>query len=61
MVFAGQIRYFIGSGGGGFAGGATSSGTGSQISSWVEAHFTSTTVGGVAVYDLATPGGATTT
>lgn len=29
--------------------------SGSEITSWVESHFTSTTVGGVTVYDLTSP------
>jgi len=40
------------------AGGAARGGAGSdaaQITSWVEAHFTATTVGGQAVYDLTAP------
>jgi 4-amino-4-deoxy-L-arabinose transferase-like glycosyltransferase len=44
-----QIRYFVASSGGG---GAAGGGTGSQITAWVAAHFTSTTVGGTSVYDL---------
>jgi hypothetical protein len=64
LVAAGDIHYFIASGTGGtggFGGGGTgpgttggagSSGTATQITSWVEAHFTSTTVGGVTLYDL---------
>jgi 4-amino-4-deoxy-L-arabinose transferase-like glycosyltransferase len=56
-VAEGKIHYFIagggGFGGGGFAGGRTSDDA-SQITSWVEAHFTSHTVGGVTVYDLTT-------
>jgi hypothetical protein len=64
LVAAGDIHYFIASGtggAGGFGGGGTgpgttggagSSGTATQITSWVEAHFTSTTVGGVTLYDL---------
>jgi hypothetical protein len=62
-VSEGKIHYFIASGGGGFGGfggggfGAAGAGTSddaSQITSWVEAHFTSETVGGVTVYNLAT-------
>ena len=49
-VAQGRIHYFIGSGG--FGGG---SGTSSQISQWVEQHFTSTRVDGVTVYDLTQP------
>ncbi|HEY0813764.1 MAG TPA: glycosyltransferase family 39 protein [Pseudonocardia sp.] len=46
-VSAGQVHYFI-SGGGGFGGG-------SSISTWVQQHFTATTVGGHTVYDLTKP------
>ncbi len=50
LVAEGKVGYFVGSGGGGFGGRGV--GTGSQISSWVAAHFTATTVGGSTVYDL---------
>ncbi|MGP7997247.1 MAG: hypothetical protein ACLPKI_07995 [Streptosporangiaceae bacterium] len=40
------------SGTGGGAGGG--SGYGSQITAWVERHFTARTVGGMTVYDLST-------
>jgi 4-amino-4-deoxy-L-arabinose transferase-like glycosyltransferase len=53
-VAEGKVHYFI-AGGGGFGGGgagARASDDASQISSWVEAHFASQTVGGVTVYDL---------
>ena len=55
-VAEGKIHYFI-SGGGGFGGGRFGAGGGtssdsSQITSWVEAHFTSETVGGVTVYNM---------
>jgi hypothetical protein len=57
-VSEGKIHYFIASGaggfGGGFGGGAGGSGDAAQITSWVEAHFTSQTLGGVTVYDLTT-------
>jgi 4-amino-4-deoxy-L-arabinose transferase-like glycosyltransferase len=55
-VAAGKIHYFIA--GGGFGGGPGGSGSNasSEISSWVEANFESTTVGGVTLYDLS--GGA---
>ena len=52
-VADGDISYFIaggGMGGGGGRGGG--SGSGSEIAAWVEANFTSTTVGGTTVYDL---------
>ena len=60
-VAAGRIHWFIaggGFGGGGAFGGAGSGGTSSvatQITSWVESHYTARTVGGVTIYDLATP------
>ncbi len=57
-VADGEIGYFIvggavgfgagGPGGGGFGG----SGSGSEIQAWVEANFTSTSVGGATVFDL---------
>jgi 4-amino-4-deoxy-L-arabinose transferase-like glycosyltransferase len=54
-VADGDIHYFIG-GGGGLAGRFGSSGASasasSAISAWVQANFSSTTVGGVTVYDL---------
>jgi hypothetical protein len=62
-VSEGRIHYYIsgggGFGGGGFGGGFGSSGTSdaSQIATWVEAHYTATSVGGVTVYDLTTPNG----
>jgi 4-amino-4-deoxy-L-arabinose transferase-like glycosyltransferase len=52
-VAAGQIHYFIAGGGSG-GGPGSGTGTSSQISNWVAAHYTSTTVGGQTVYDLAT-------
>jgi hypothetical protein len=56
----GEIHYFIASGGdmmgGGMMGGDMTrgggSGTGSEITAWVKANFTSTTVDGVTLYDL---------
>jgi hypothetical protein len=55
-VAAGRIHYFIAGGGMGGGPGGSGSGTSSAISSWVEANFASTTVGGVTLYDLS--GGA---
>jgi 4-amino-4-deoxy-L-arabinose transferase-like glycosyltransferase len=53
-VSAGQVRYFIAGGGfGGFGGGGR--GGNSDITSWVESHFASKTVGGETVYDLSSP------
>jgi 4-amino-4-deoxy-L-arabinose transferase-like glycosyltransferase len=62
-VSEGKIHYVIAGGGGfgggtfgGFGGGA-GAGTAddaSQITSWVESHFTAETVGGVTVYNLTT-------
>jgi 4-amino-4-deoxy-L-arabinose transferase-like glycosyltransferase len=49
LVAAHKVHYFIGTNQGSFGGG---SGTSSQITSWVTAHFTSTTVGGVTIYNL---------
>ena len=57
-VAEGKIHYFIagggggGFGGGGFGGAGGGSDDASQITSWVESHFTAETVGGVTVYDL---------
>ena len=52
LVAAHEIHYFIGTNRGSFGGG---SGTSAQITSWVAAHFTATTVGGVTIYDLTSP------
>jgi hypothetical protein len=62
LVNEGRIHYFIASGAGG-AGPAAGPGTGgnstsSAIESWVTSHFSSTTVGGVTVYDLTAPTGS---
>jgi 4-amino-4-deoxy-L-arabinose transferase-like glycosyltransferase len=54
-----KIHYFIASGGsfGGAPGGSSgASDDASLITSWVESHFTATTIGGVTVYNLATGG-----
>ncbi|MDZ4270867.1 MAG: glycosyl transferase, partial [Mycobacterium sp.] len=48
-VADGQVRYFIAGGRGGPAG---NSGSSSEISSWVEQHFTAMDIAGVTVYDL---------
>jgi 4-amino-4-deoxy-L-arabinose transferase-like glycosyltransferase len=52
MVAAHDVHYFIGANGHTFGGG---SGDAAQITSWVEAHFTKQTVGGVTVYNLGRP------
>ena len=65
-VSEGKIHYFIAGGAGGFAGrggfggptaagaagGSSSGDDASQITSWVESHFTAQSVGGVSVYNL---------
>jgi 4-amino-4-deoxy-L-arabinose transferase-like glycosyltransferase len=55
LVADGRIHYFISGGFGGGGPGGGSSGTASQITSWVTSSFTSTTVGGVSLYDLTAP------
>jgi 4-amino-4-deoxy-L-arabinose transferase-like glycosyltransferase len=49
LVAAGEVRYFVGGGGG--------PGGNSEIATWVQESFTSTTVGGWTVYDLTEPAG----
>jgi 4-amino-4-deoxy-L-arabinose transferase-like glycosyltransferase len=49
LVAAGDVHYFIGGGGG--------PGGNSEIATWVQNTFTSTTVGGTTVYDLTQPAG----
>jgi len=49
MVAAHEVHYFIGANGHTFGGG---SGDATQITSWVESHFTKQMVGGVTVYNL---------
>jgi hypothetical protein len=53
-VASGEIRYFIAgnAGGGGLGGPGGGSGVGSEITTWVTAHFAATTIGGQTVYDL---------
>ncbi|WP_067897881.1 ArnT family glycosyltransferase [Nocardia vaccinii] len=51
-VAEGDIHYFIAGGHGGPGG---DSGVASQITTWVEQHYTATTVGGTTVYDLTEP------
>ncbi len=53
-VAAGDIHYYVGGGQGGGPG-VGSDTTSAQIAAWVQASFTSTTVGGQTVYDLTAP------
>ncbi len=56
LVAAGDVHWFISSGdGGGMGGQGGSDSVGSQITTWVKAHYTATTVGGTTVYDLTAP------
>ena len=56
LVAAGDVHYFIASGGGrGMGGQGGSDSVGSQITAWVTSHYTATTVGGTTVYDLTAP------
>jgi len=48
-----EIHYYVASSGGGGGGGPFGNSGSSEILSWVEAHFTARTIGGVTVYDLA--------
>ncbi|OXR41161.1 hypothetical protein B7C42_06757 [Nocardia cerradoensis] len=54
----GDIHYFFAGGGpGGGRGPGGGSGSASEITSWVESHYTAITVGGTTVYDLTRPTG----
>jgi hypothetical protein len=55
-VAAGEIHYFIGGSGLGGASSTGGSNVGSEISAWVAANFTATTIGNTTVYDLSTAG-----
>jgi hypothetical protein len=57
-VTEGKIHFFLGGGGGNGLGGNQMGGSqaASEIASWVESNFSSSTVGGVTVYDLTAPG-----
>jgi 4-amino-4-deoxy-L-arabinose transferase-like glycosyltransferase len=50
LIRAGKVHYFVA--GGGLGGGQGAAGTATAISSWVEANYTGTTIGGTTVYDL---------
>jgi 4-amino-4-deoxy-L-arabinose transferase-like glycosyltransferase len=52
LVKAHRIHYFVAGGGMGNGGTGTTS---TQITTWVEAHFKTVTVGGTTLYDLASP------
>lgn len=57
-VSQGQVHYFIASNGGpggGGPGGGDNSGVSAQIRTWVQQHYTATTVGDQTVYDLTAP------
>ena len=55
-VADGRIHYFVSGGrAGGGPGGSDSTSTASQITAWVQSHYTATTVGGTTVYDLTSP------
>ncbi|MHC1558467.1 ArnT family glycosyltransferase [Actinomycetospora sp. C-140] len=55
-VAAGDIHWFVASGqGSGQGGPGGGDGVGTQITAWVAAHYTATTVGGTTVYDLTQP------
>ncbi len=56
-VAAGRIHYFTP---GNTGGGSSSTGTGTQITAWVESHFTKVTVGTTTLYDLTQPTTSTT-
>jgi len=51
-VAEGKIHYFISGGGAGGFGRGGSGDDATQITSWVESHFTAKTVDGVTIYDL---------
>jgi 4-amino-4-deoxy-L-arabinose transferase-like glycosyltransferase len=53
-VAQGKVHYFLAGGGLGFGPQNGGSSTTSEITSWVQASFTATTIGGVTVYDLTT-------
>ncbi len=53
-VAEGKIHYFISGGGAGGFGRGGSGDDSTKITSWVESHFTSKSVGGTTVYDLTT-------
>jgi hypothetical protein len=56
LVAAGEVHYLIASGdGGGMGGRGGADSVGTQITTWVKAHYTATTVGGQTVYDLTSP------
>jgi hypothetical protein len=54
-VAAGDVHYFVASGGQGGGPGGGEDGVGTQIGEWVAAHYTATEVGGTTVYDLTQP------
>ncbi len=57
-VQQGLIHYFVAGGQGGGPSGGQDGGAAGEITSWVESHYTATTVGGVTVYDLTSTSGS---
>ncbi|NMI00590.1 ArnT family glycosyltransferase [Pseudonocardia acidicola] len=56
-VTGGQVRYFLPGNRMGGWGGRGGRGVGGEITTWVQQHYTATTVGGQTVYDLSRPTG----
>ncbi|GAA4732100.1 glycosyltransferase family 39 protein [Actinomycetospora chibensis] len=54
-VAAGDVHWFVASGGQGGGPGGGEDSVGTQISEWVAAHYSATDVGGTTVYDLTQP------
>ena len=59
-VAAGEIHYFIAASGLGGTSSTGGSNVASEISTWVAANYTATTIGSTTVYDLSSAGAATT-
>jgi 4-amino-4-deoxy-L-arabinose transferase-like glycosyltransferase len=56
FVAEGKVHYFIADGGGLRGPGGSANDDASQITAWVESHFTAETIGGTTVYDLTSHG-----
>jgi 4-amino-4-deoxy-L-arabinose transferase-like glycosyltransferase len=50
-----EVHYFVASGTGGVGSARAGAEDSAQVTAWVEAHYTATTVGGTTVYDLTAP------